>query len=253
MSTTTTHKNVKTWYSSIGGQQEEGLGFYNNEDFDWVPNIEANWEVIKGEVDAFMQKHDERIKPYFNKKLVSGPKKWKAFAFRFWGWKVGKNAKECPETVKLLEGIPNLVSYSISILEPDTQIHMHKGDTNAICRCHLALSVPAPLPTCGFESGGEQRSWEEGKIFVFNDASDHQAWNNSNERRYVMLFDVIRPEFVYKKYRICAVVLAALLMQLFAQKTVLVRKAPRVLQGMMLFWMAGWLWLFLRIRNGLSL
>ena len=238
-----------TWYSSIGGKQEEGLGFYETSDFSWVSELESNWQVVRKEVEAFMTNNEERIKPYFNKKLVSGPKKWKAFSFRFWSWGVTDNAKECPETMRIMSKIPGLVSASISILEPHTDIHPHKGDTNAIYRCHLGLSIPAPLPECGFQVGDVKKSWKEGEVLAFNDAAEHQAWNHTDSIRFVLLFDVIRPEFIHKKYRVCAFVLAGLVMQLFAQKSVLIRKLPWTMKKGMLRMISVVVWMVLRIKN----
>jgi aspartyl/asparaginyl beta-hydroxylase (cupin superfamily) len=239
----------KTWYSAIGGKQEEGLGFYNADRFSWVANVEANSAVIKQEVEQFILHHQERIQPYFNETLVSAPRKWKAFSFLFWKWPFSKNAATCPETMRVLSQIPHLVSASVSILEPNTAIHPHKGDTNAIYRCHLGLTIPAQLPDCGFQVNDEKRSWEEGKLLVFNDAAQHQAWNNTNHKRYVLLFDVVREEFAYKKYRICAFVLATLLTQLLRQRFWLIRKAHWTVRKMLIYVIATFVWPLVRIRN----
>jgi aspartyl/asparaginyl beta-hydroxylase (cupin superfamily) len=149
---------VKTWNSLLGGEVEEGIGFYNSQDYAWVPDIEANWKLIRAEVDEFLVNHKNRIKPYFSKKLVTGPKAWKAFSLQFWGWRFSKNIKECPETMRLLQAIPGLIGASISMIEPHHAIQAHRGDTNAVFRCHLGLHIPGSLPLCGFESSGEQRS-----------------------------------------------------------------------------------------------
>jgi aspartyl/asparaginyl beta-hydroxylase (cupin superfamily) len=249
MKMASTTKQPKVWYSSLGGKKEEGLGYYNREDYDWVPKVEENWEVVREEVMAFMKNHEDRITPYFNKSLVSGPKKWKAFSFRFWSWRVRKNAKECPKTMELMQRIPNLVSVSISILEPDTDIHEHRGDTNAIIRCHLPLEVPASLPEVGFEVSGEQRSWEHGKLILFNDAATHRAWNHSDKIRFVMLFDVIRPEFKKKKYRVCTTVLTGLLMQMYMQKVGFLNKLPRIMLAPLYFPTLVAVYVMVRVRN----
>jgi aspartyl/asparaginyl beta-hydroxylase (cupin superfamily) len=63
------------------------------------------------------------------------------------------------------------------------------SNTRAIV--HLPLLVP---PGCGFRVGGEVREWREGTAFVFDDTIEHEAWNNSDKLRVVLLFDVWRPE-----------------------------------------------------------
>ena len=55
---------------------------------------------------------------------------------------------------------------------------------------HLALVVP---PQCRFRVGGRYREWEAGKAFVFDDTIDHEAWNDGDEARAVLIFDVWSP------------------------------------------------------------
>jgi aspartyl/asparaginyl beta-hydroxylase (cupin superfamily) len=57
--------------------------------------------------------------------------------------------------------------------------------------CHLPLIVP---PGCRFRVGGEVREWEEGKLLIFDDTIEHEAWNDGPEDRVVLIFDIWRPE-----------------------------------------------------------
>jgi aspartyl/asparaginyl beta-hydroxylase (cupin superfamily) len=225
--------NVKPelWFSSSGRKlTEENLGFYDSKDFPWVKNLEDNWTVIAKEINHFIQEHNDRIEPYFNKSMVSAPQKWKAFGFKFWDWELKKNRITCPETMDILAKIPNLLSASVSILEPTTEIHEHRGDTNAIYRCHLGLKIPAKPPVCGFKVNEETREWQEGRVLIFNDAALHSAWNLSKEQRYVLLLDVLRPEFESKRHRICRKVLAGIRMQFVNQKYPRLKRFPRFIR-----------------------
>ena len=44
--------------------------------------------------------------------------------------------------------------------------------------------------------GEEVRVWEEGKCLVFDDAFEHETWNDTAEERVVLLFDLWHPELV---------------------------------------------------------
>lgn len=223
-----TNDQPQLWFSSSGKKLEEvKLGYYDSSAFPWAENVEKNAAAIQEEVARFIQNHSDRIQPYFNTSMVSGQDKWKAFGFKFWTWPFPENIKECPETMRILASVPNLLSASVSILGPKTEIHPHKGDTNAIYRCHLGLKVPGVIPECGFMVNEEKRSWEEGKLLIFNDAADHAAWNNTDEIRYLLLFDVLRPEFISKKYYICSRVLSGIRMQMLRQKRPLITKFPK--------------------------
>ena len=56
---------------------------------------------------------------------------------------------------------------------------------------HLPLIIP---PGCGFRVGGEQREWEPSKAFVFDDTIEHEAWNDSDEPRPVLVFYIWNPD-----------------------------------------------------------
>jgi aspartyl/asparaginyl beta-hydroxylase (cupin superfamily) len=239
----------KIWYSFLGGQSEDDeIGIYDNDNFPWIEVLEDNFDVIKKEIQNYIKINEKEIKPYFNKDLVTKSKSWKTFSFFHWTWSVSKNIKQCPQTNKVLNKIPNIVSASVSILEPGVQIKRHRGDTNAIVRVHFALVVPVGLPDCGFQVNNQKVSWQEGEVFIFNDAAIHSAWNYSDKRRYVLLIDVMRPEYANKKYTVCSTVLAGLVMQTILQKLNILKKAPRFLQAFILYFNIVVINLVLRIR-----
>jgi aspartyl/asparaginyl beta-hydroxylase (cupin superfamily) len=77
-----------------------------------------------------------------------------------------------------------------SILDARTRIPAHTGPVNTRLVVHLPLIVPQ---SCGFRVGGQRRDWEAGKAFVFDDSIDHEAWNDSDEPRAVLIFDIWSP------------------------------------------------------------
>lgn len=229
-------KPAKIWFSFKGGVSEEDhISFYDVNDFEWTSKLESNGTLISEEISQYLIVNEERIKPYFNKSLVTAKSKWRTSAFFFWKWPVKKNMKQCPKTMTILKEIPGILSASISILESGTTIKPHRGDTNAIVRAHFPIKVPDTLPDCGFKVNNETRPWEERKLLLFNDAALHTAWNVSSKRRYVLLFDVIRPEYFHKKYTVSSLVLASLLMQSFIQNIPFLKYVPRIILGMGLY------------------
>ncbi|HEY0436794.1 MAG TPA: aspartyl/asparaginyl beta-hydroxylase domain-containing protein, partial [Phenylobacterium sp.] len=64
------------------------------------------------------------------------------------------------------------------------------GVNNARLIVHLPLVVP---PGCGFRVGGTTRQWEPGRAFVFDDTIEHEAWNDSDEPRAVLILDTWNP------------------------------------------------------------
>ncbi len=79
-----------------------------------------------------------------------------------------------------------------SALAPRTHIPPHTGESNARLVVHLPLIVPE---NCGsLRVGFEQRAWRVGEALIFDDSIEHEAWNNSDELRVVLLFDVWNPQ-----------------------------------------------------------
>lgn len=121
---------------------------------------------------------------------------WSAFFF----WKHGErneaNSARCPVTANLLASMP-MVSLAgrgpnafYSLLTPRTRIPPHTGVTNARSTVHLPLIVP---PGCGFRVGNETRECVPGKAWVFDDTIEHEAWNDSDQPRLILIFDVWNP------------------------------------------------------------
>ncbi len=225
-------KYPKPWFSYKGLYNRDTPFFYKNEDFDWVKTIEDNYfKDIKPEIEAFMKAKGKSLDPYFNVDLVGNNNSWKIGGFYFWNNKIEDNYKFIPKLENILTSIPGFVSAGISYLEPNTDIKVHNGDTDASVRVHLGLKIPAPLPTCGLEVGKEQRGWEEGKILIFNDAQLHRAWNHSNETRYVMIIDIIRPEYLSQTKSICANALSLIKLQQLEYRFSFIRNSPGFIKG----------------------
>ncbi|MGZ6018439.1 MAG: aspartyl/asparaginyl beta-hydroxylase domain-containing protein, partial [Phenylobacterium sp.] len=45
----------------------------------------------------------------------------------------------------------------------------------------------------GFRVGGETRDWRPGEAFVFDYTIEHEAWNDSDDWRAVLIFDIWNP------------------------------------------------------------
>jgi aspartyl/asparaginyl beta-hydroxylase (cupin superfamily) len=102
----------------------------------------------------------------------------------------------CPATWDAVQAAPlpriaNSPTIMFSLLRAGARIAPHTGTHNARLICHLPLIVPN---RCGFRVGNETRQWQEGKLLIFDDTIEHEAWNESGEDRVVLIFDIWRPE-----------------------------------------------------------
>jgi aspartyl/asparaginyl beta-hydroxylase (cupin superfamily) len=78
--------------------------------------------------------------------------------------------------------------------------------TNTRAIVHLPLIVPEK---CGFRVGGETREWEVGTAFAFDDTIEHEAWNDSDHHRAVLIFDVWNPHLTVAEQNVIASYYAA--------------------------------------------
>lgn len=104
---------------------------------------------------------------------------------------IKKNTKLCSETYKILIQLPLCYPVGLayfSVLEPNTHIQAHCGPTNLRLRYHLGLFIP---DNCFIRVGEETRSWKQDKCIVFDDSFEHEVYNNSNERRVVLIVDML--------------------------------------------------------------
>jgi len=156
--------------------------------------------------------------------MVSRENSWKTIPLRTWGIQQFKNQKHFPITYSIIKKYPEITSCSFNLLEANSKIHLHCGDTNTIYRCHLGLEIPAGLPECAFKVKEEIRPWENGKWLIFMDAYQHEAYNNSSKDRFIFVLDVVRDEFKSERKKICATVVTSLFLQKRWQKYAFLKK-----------------------------
>jgi len=244
------HKSSIWYASSMRPYAENEPWFYDTNNYSHLVDIENHWAALKDEIHNFIKEKDSKFlssKPlYENIDLNNG---WSAIIFLFWGMKISNEFKrKCPKTMQYLNKIPGLVSLSLSQLAPASALAEHTGDTNAILRCHLGIDIPAGLPNCGFTVNGEERSWEEGKWIIFNDAYRHSARNNTDKRRIILIMDFIKPEFIHKKNIICAFILTRHVSYLY-QKIKLIARMPVFLKTILFAFFLGVIYLLKPIYN----
>lgn len=191
--------------------------FFDRRHFPWFAALEAEAGAIRAELDALLAEPGEAIRPYVRMESGSPENKWSALdgspdwsACFLWEYGVPNAAvmKRCPHTARVLESLPlaripgRAPNAFFSILRPRSRIPAHTGVTNTRAIVHLALDVP---PGCGFRVGGEMREWLEGKAFAFDDTIEHEAWNDSDARRAVLIVDAWNPHLSERE---CAAITA---------------------------------------------
>ena len=166
------------------------------EQFPWARELEDNWKVIRRELDDVLRWREHL--PNFqdistDQESITDDDRWKTYFFFGYGFRSDANCAQCPETARLLGGVPGMTTAFFSILSPRKRIPEHRGPYKGVIRYHLGLLVPEPRDACGIKVGGQVARWEEGRSLVFDDSYEHEAWNDTDGVRVVLFMDVIRP------------------------------------------------------------
>jgi beta-hydroxylase len=170
--------------------------FYDAAEFPWVREVEANWKLIRAELDDVLAYRDAL--PNFqdistDQYNLTDDDRWKTYFFWGYGFRSDANCARCPETTRLVESIPGMETAMFSILAPHKRIPPHDGPYKGVLRYHLGLLIPGDEEQVGIKVGGQVAHWQEGKSLVFDDTFEHEAWNDTDETRVVLFVDVIRP------------------------------------------------------------
>jgi len=183
------------------------IEFFERADFPWLDALEAGTDVMREELLAVLAdpSSDAEIVPYVDypsdKPLdqwrpLNRSKQWSAYYLLKDGVRANSHLARCPRTAALLAAAPladvpgQAPTAFFSMLQPRTRIPPHTGVTNTRLVCHVPLVIP---PGCGFRVGSETRHWQPGKAWVFDDTIEHEAWNDSDEPRYILIIDLWNP------------------------------------------------------------
>jgi aspartyl/asparaginyl beta-hydroxylase (cupin superfamily) len=181
------------------------LPFFPRHRFPWVAAIEAATPVITEEFRAVHARDHAEFRPYVQYAPGTPVNQWEALnhstrwsSYFLWqnGAPVEAHQRECPATTAALAEVemaeiaglcPNAM---FSALAPRTHIPPHHGETNARLVVHLPLIVPE---RCVYRVGADRTGWTVGEVLVFDDSIEHEARNDSDELRVVLIFDVWNP------------------------------------------------------------
>ena len=178
--------------------------WYPRAAFPWVAEMESAVPAMRAEIEEMLA-GEQGLTPYVQEEterasrghsLLDDPR-WSAFHLWQGGERVEENAARCPLVMRLLElpPIPRIKRRSpmalVSILRPGTHIPPHSGMLNTRLICHVPLIVPEG---CRLRVGAQTRAVVEGQAMIFDDSFEHEAWNDGNALRAVLLFEIWRPE-----------------------------------------------------------
>ena len=198
------------------------IEFLDREDFPWLEAFEAETPAILGELVSVLQDDQAGLEPYINYPphvpldqwaALNRSPLWSGYHLLLNGERVEAHCRRCPRTMEAIAMLPQphvprrSPAAMFSVLKPRTRIPPHNGIANTRLVLHLPLIVP---PDCGFRVGNETREWKVGEAWVFDDTIEHEAWNNSDQVRTILICDLWNPRLSEDEREMVAQVMAAM-------------------------------------------
>jgi len=178
-------------------------------------SLEENWKEIRNEAFAQIDRRAGSFILEEDKLLDKG--EWKQLNLFISGKRVDKNCEKVPYTCFLIEKIIPARTCTrgqvkFSLMKPGVHVWPHCGPTNCRLRAHLGnlnftrfdfyLKMIGKMHILGLRIpqgvsirvGNEKRSWQEGKVMVFDDSFEHEVWHNGTGLKLVLIVDLWHPD-----------------------------------------------------------
>ncbi|HSD74916.1 MAG TPA: aspartyl/asparaginyl beta-hydroxylase domain-containing protein [Steroidobacteraceae bacterium] len=197
------------------------IEFYERDEFPWLEQFEAATADIQRELATILIEDEPGFEPYIHyedhlpldqwRELNKSPR-WSAFHFYHLGQPIEERCRRAPLTLQAVRRLPQAQvdlrspTAMFSVLKPRTRIPPHTGVANFRLVVHLPLVLP---PGCRFRVGGDMRAWRMGQAWVFDDTIEHEAWNDSDETRIILICDVWSPRLSPEERAAIRAVIAA--------------------------------------------
>jgi len=198
------------------------LEFHDRERFPCLEPLERATDDIRSELIQLLDEDAGGLEPYVNYPDNAPLDQWADLnrsaawsAYHLWkdGEVIEAHAARCPKTMAAIAALPQPKTAGrspaamFSVLSPRTRIPPHTGIANTRLVLHLPLIVPEG---CGFRVGSETRPWKVGEAWVFDDTVEHEAWNDSDEQRIILICDVWNPFLSEEERELIARAMAAM-------------------------------------------
>jgi len=197
------------------------IPFFDRSLFPWFAELEAGTETIQRELKGVLEGARKDFAPYIQYKPHEPVNQWGELNHSprwttFFLWKDGVRqdaaCEMCPGTAALLESLPMArqpgfaPTATFSALDAHTHIPPHTGSTNTRLLVHLPLILPGPA---SFRVGNETRDWKMGEAWAFDDTIEHEAWNDADALRVILIFDIWNPYLTEAEREMITTMMAA--------------------------------------------
>lgn len=124
--------------------------FYDSSKWELTKLLKDNYAEIKEEILGYYGSSPSSLKSNFTPYDYE-EKGWKTVNLYTYGYRYSDHCKQFPFLDSIVKQIPGMTMCQIAVLEPGVRVKAHLGDTNAIIRNHIGITVPGKLPELGLK------------------------------------------------------------------------------------------------------
>lgn len=169
----------------------------------WIPAVERLTLEIRDELEAYLKiatlPHVAEVSgfaPDSDGARESVPVEtgaWRTVVLFANGRWVDETASHFPVTRSCFERIHPKANVGFSALEAHSHIAAHVGANRGALRFQLPIIVPGRSGQCRIRIGDDMVHWEEGTGIVFDLSTDHEAWNETDDLRVLLMVEIPQP------------------------------------------------------------
>lgn len=163
-------------------------------EFPALKMLDNNWQAIREEGLALMRAGQVKASDQyndigFNSFFKSG---WRRFYLKWYNDSHPSAMDLCPQTVALLQQIPEVKAAMFTELPPGSRLVRHRDPYAGSLRYHLGLATPN-TDACFIDVDGQRYSWRDGQSVMFDETYIHYAENTTQQDRLILFCDIERP------------------------------------------------------------
>ena len=156
--------------------------------------LRDNWQTIRDEAmrlfdEGYIRAAEKHNDASFASFFKEG---WKRFYLKWYGEPLESAHALCPNTVALVEKIPQVKAAMFALLPPGSKLNPHRDPFAGSLRYHLGLITPNS-DLCHIVVDGESYAWRDGEDVLFDETFVHWAENRTDTTRMILFCDVERP------------------------------------------------------------
>jgi beta-hydroxylase len=182
---------------------EKSTSFFHPQSFPWTAAFVQHFETVQQEVEKQVRGMTPVYRAYTEALSTNVSKKalWFTSTLLFFTIKNQSVLAQMPQTWRLLERVPGLVTAMLARMEGGAHLKAHSGYSPDTVRCHFGVIVPEPNEVI-LRVGQERRTWAPREWLIFDDYLEHEVWHHGTKSRTVLLVDVVRPGVTKEPRRI---------------------------------------------------